>query len=527
MNLDANQLSLAGRKAVSARQWATVSACARKLLQLNGDSAEGFFLAGLASKAARNGDAAVASLERALKADAGRYDAAIELANLYCAARRNGEAYSLVRSYENRLSNSPVYSHMAGLVYSGIGLPELAWPHFERANRLQPGVDMFQASLATCAVFLGRSDEAIALYRALIERHPTHQRNHYQLSRLLQAENREHIDAMLDVLKRTDQSPDKNVFMYYAIGKEFEDLGEWEQAFTFFRKAGDAVASVARYRLESDLSLIETFMRVCNGDWLATDNASSDEGYLDRRPVFVVGLPRTGTTLVERTIASHSMVQSLGETQFTQMVVRRESGIASEEKITPAMVEAAAQVPIERIGEGYRQMIDYRLGDEPVFVDKLPFNIFYLGFIAKAFPNAGIVVVNRDPMDACFAMYKQVFTWAYKFSYTLDGLAKFYPVYRRLLAHWREQLGTRLIEVDYEDLVADHDGETRRLLAALDLPFEDACLRFNENRTASTTASAVQVREKVHSRSVGRWRRYERQLEPLRAGLANAGIDIS
>ncbi len=526
MKLDADQLSLAGRKAVSARQWATVSACARELLQLDGHSGEGFFLAGLASKAARDGDAAIASLERALAVDSARYDAALELANLYCAARRNGEAYALVQSYAGSLSNSPVYSHMAGLVYSGIGLPELAWPHFECANRLQPEVDMFQASLATCAVFLGRTGEAVELYQTLLASHPTHQRNHYQLSRLLVAKDRVHIDSMLEVLERTGQSPDKNVFMYYAIGKEFEDLGQWEDAFRFFRKAGDAVASVARYRIEDDLSLIDSIIRTCSSDWLAAGAAAADAAYLDRRPIFVVGLPRTGTTLVERIIASHSKVQSLGETQFMQMVVRRESRVQSEQKITPAMVEAAARVPIDSIGAGYRQMIDYRLGKEPVVIDKLPFNIFYLGFIAKAFPEAGIVVVNRDPLDACFAMYKQVFTWAYKFSYTLDGLAQFYPAYQRLLNHWREQLGDRVTEIAYEDLVTDQEPETRRLLAALDLPFEEACLRFDENRTATTTASAVQVREKVHGRSVGRWRRYERQLEPLRVALENAGIDV-
>lgn len=527
MEFDAAHLSVAGRRAASGRQWATVESCARALLALDRDSAEGYFLGGLAAKAARNGDAAVAAFERALAIDGGRYDAAIELANLLCAARRNGEAATILRRYEDRLANSPKYLHMAGLAYSGIGLPERAWPLYREATRLQPGVDLFEASLATCAVFLGKTEEATALYRGLLRRHPTHQRNHYQLSRLLTAIDTQHIDDMRAVLAETGQPPDRNVFMYYAIGKEYEDLERWDDAFRYFEKAGDAVASVARYDVESDIALIDRIVSVCSAGWLQDDTAVRAGQGPERMPVFVVGLPRTGTTLVERIVASHPDVQGVGETQFMQMVVRRESGIKSEEKITPDMIEAASRVDIARIGTGYLEMLDYRLGETRGFVDKLPFNILYLGFIAKAFANARIVIVNRHPMDACFAMYKQVFTWAYKFSYTLDGLARFYPAYRRLLDHWRDTLGEQIVEIDYEALVRDQETETRRLLDRLGLEFDPACLAFDRNAAPTATASAVQVREKVHERSVGRWRRYAKQLEPLRRSLEAAGIDVA
>lgn len=526
MALDNEQLSLAGRKAASSGQWSTVVACSKQILDLDSDSAEGFFLAGLAAIAARNGDHAIAAFERALSRDNGRYDAAIELANLYCAARRNGQACAVLSRYEKQLGNSPRYLHMAGNVYSGIGLPERAWLLYKEADRLQPGIELFEASLATCAVFLGKTDEARRLYGKLLECNPTHQRNHYQLARLDKATDTRHIDAMLAVLEQTQQAPERNVFMYYAIGKEYEDLERWEDAFEYFERAGNAVATVARYDVNDDLRLIETVIETCSASWLAEGPADGTEDYADRTPVFVVGLPRTGTTLTERIIAAHPDVQSVGETQFMQMAVRELSGVQSTEKITPAMIEAAASLDVRLIGSAYRQMLGYRLDDSPYFVDKLPFNILYAGFIAKAFPNAKIVVVNRHPMDACFAMYKQVFTWAYKFSYTLDGLASFYPAYRRLLDHWRQVLSDRLIEIDYETLVRDPEPETRRLIDALKLRFDPACLEFEKSTAATSTASAVQVREKVHTRSVGRWRRYETQLEPLRRALADAGIDV-
>jgi hypothetical protein len=161
-----------------------------------------------------------------------------------------------------------------------------------------------------------------------------------------------------------------------------------------------------------------------------------------------------------------------------------------------------------------------------MFIEKLPENFLYLGFIAKAWPDAGIVYLRRNPMDTCFAMYKQVFTWAYKFSYSLETLGRYYVAHDRLLRHWRAMLGERLVEIQYESLVADQEGQTRMLLERLGLEFEPACLEFEKNEAASATASSVQVREKIHSRSVDRWRHFEAELRPLSRMLAAAGIAI-
>jgi hypothetical protein len=432
----------------------------------------------------------------------------------------------VVARYEKKLGNSPVYLNMAGNVYSGIGMPERAWPLYKKADELQPGVDLFQSNIATCAVFLGKIEEAKQILERSLERFPAHQRYHYQLAGLEKATDRKHVEQMKNVLRSTNMAPDKNIFMYYAIGKELEDLEEWEEAFKFFKMAGDAVSSVADYDINTDLQLIDKFIEVCNADWLQDGAVEAAANSSEKTPVFVVGLPRTGTTLTERIIASHSKVRSVGETQFMQMVLRHESGVVSDQKMTPEMIEAAAKLDIKIIGDGYMEMLNYKLGDEPMFVDKLPFNIFYLGFIAKAFPNARIVHVKRNPMDSCFAMYKMVFTWAYKFSYTLEGLGSFYPAFIRLVDHWRETLGARMIEVEYEKLVTDQENQTRMLLERLGLEFEEACLNFHENTTAAFTASAVQVREQVHTRSVNRWRNYSKQLQPLRDSLENAGVAV-
>ena len=167
--------------------------------------------------------------------------------------------------------------------------------------------------------------------------------------------------------------------------------------------------------------------------------------------------------------------------------------------------------------------VNYKLSDKPFFIEKLPENYLYLGFIAKAFPDARIIHLRRNPMDSCFAMYKQSF---FKYAYTLENLGKYYVAYDRLCRHWQEILKDRVIEVEYESLVADQEGQIRSLLEKLGLDYEQACLDFDQNKTPSATASAVQVREKAHTRSVHKWKKFATELQPLKGYLEHSGICV-
>mgnify|MGYP001819252998 CR=1 FL=1 len=515
-----------GRLAVRSGDWITVSDCANQLKKLDKKNPEGYFQAGLVERAKKNPATARKEFRKALELDPQRYDAAIELANQYAIARRDADALATLEKYVPMLDNSPVYLDLAGSIYTDIGLPQKGYPLFKKATELQPGVDLFQANLASSAVYAGEIDEAERIYRSLLERFPKHKRNHYHLSRLRRARDDQHVRQMKDLIRKSNEAPEQNIFLYYALGKELEDLERWEESFDYYKKAGDAVTSVANYDIRHDIELIDRIIEICDEPWLKEDLDRIGSEPSDKTPIFIVGLPRTGTTLTERIISSHSQVQSLGETLFFQMVLRRESRIESTENMTVEMIEALSLIDTQDIAWGYEEAVAYRLGDEPFFIDKLPFNFMYLGFIAKAWPNAKIVHLARNPMDACFSMYKQVFTWAYKFSYSLDWLGQYYIAHDRLRRHWQSLLGDRMIDVRYENLVADPENQTRLLLDQLGLEFEEACLNFDKNQVPSTTASSVQVREKVHSGSVNRWKRFERQLQPLREQLEAAGIEI-
>lgn len=374
---------------------------------------------------------------------------------------------------------------------------------------------------AACAVVVGETDRARALYEAILHQNPSHQRAHYELSRIDRATDDSHIRQMLEILDRSAAPPERNIFLYYALAKEYEDLGRWQESFECLERGGNAARKMSRYDVQEDIEVIDTIIETCDADWLASLKSTDAPG--DRTPVFVVGLPRTGTTLTDRILSSHSMIESAGESQLLQMVLRDGTHAGNHVGITAQQIRAAAERDPRSIAEAYLQAIGHRLGPAPYFVEKLPENVLYLGFIAAAWPDARIVHLRRHPLDACFAMFKQSF---FRFAYTLEDLTQYYLAYDRLSRHWESVLGDRVIALQYEALVADPEAQIRRLFERLDIPFEAQCLDFDRSAGPVATASATQVREKAHTRSVGKWQKFARQLEPLRARLESGGIEL-
>lgn len=516
------QLSLAARRAVRAGEWQLVRRSARRILQLDGNSAEGHFLHGQACKATGAPEVAEKSFHRALRIDSGRYDAAIELADLYVRQYRHGDAVTLLRSHRDLLGNSPVYLEMAASAFSRMDLHEEALPLYRRACELQPEIERFHTARATCCANLGEVEEALAVYEQLVKRHPNHQRFHHEIAQLRTAKDFAHVAQMQAVLESTSLPPEKNIFLYYALGKELEDLEAWDDAFAYYEKAGNAVKAVADYDLATDIELVDALIETCSAPWLDETAPGASTGGAPT-PIFIVGLPRSGTTLVERILANHSQVQSAGETFFLPIALCRESGSAAATQPSADAIRVLGSADMGRLAARYLESIRYKLGDEPHFIEKLPENFLYLGFVAKAFPGARIIHLNRQPMDVCFAMYKQPY---FRFAYSLDDVGGFYMAYHRLMSHWRSLLGDRIIDVQYEDLVADPERQVRRLLEGVGLKFEPACLSPEENAASSRTASRIQIRQAIHRRSVGRWKRFERHLADLRQHFLDQGLEL-
>jgi tetratricopeptide (TPR) repeat protein len=514
---DIRELAL---QAVTRGDWQQVNACAMQIARHSPDSPDAPFLMGLLQKAARKAEIAADYFDKALSLNTARYDAAIELAGQNVLLNRYGAARSLLDQYRDDLGEHPHYLDMAGQAYFSMSMYEDAWPLLEKAVTLQADAEVYQMHLASCAVYLGKIDQARAIYQAILKRHPKHQKVHYELAQLQRVRDDRHIKKMLKVLKKSADVPANNVYLLYALGKEYEDLGKWHDAFRYYEKAGAAVKTVANYDVADDVRLMDKIIETCTLSWLEEAPSTLRTKPV---PIFIVGLPRTGTTLTDRILSSHSEVQSIGETQLLQMVLRDGSRAGNQIGITPEQIRSAAQRPVAEIASAYLDSIAHRLGDSPYFIEKLPENVLYLGFIAKAWPDALIVHVRRNPMDACFAAFKQSF---FRFAYSLDDLAAYYLAYDRLSAHLRHTLGSRMVELRYEDLVSDQESQTRLLLDTLGLEFEEACLSFEQNAAPVATASSVQVREKVHTRSIDKWKKFKKQLQPLRDQLENGGVVI-
>ena len=295
------------------------------------------------------------------------------------------------------------------------------------------------------------------------------------------------------------------VLLRFALGKECEDLGRDDRAFDHV-EAGCAL----QHRLlardpAAGTGEIDAIIGAHTRRWLEAAPA----GYAGATPVFVTGLPRTGTTLVERIIASHSAMRSVGETGVFAAEMHR------------AMARSPAGSDLKGIGERYMDAAAaLRLPRDVRFIDKTLENYLYCGLIHAALPGAKIILVQRHPMDACWAIYKAHFRGKFPFSYHQIELADYYLAFRRLSQHWRSVLPADvLLEVNYEDIVRDQAAASRDIIRFIGLPWEDDVMRFHESPAPSATASAVQVRRPVYASSVGKWRRHAERLAPLRARL--------
>lgn len=387
-----------------------------------------------------------------------------------------------------------------------------ALPLYRRARALDPGNAGVCFNLASTERFLGHIDEAEAAYEAGLKLKPgNHEARYLRAGLRRQTPERNHIAELEACLAAIGANWQGESQLCYALAKEYEDLSDYAKSFAALKRAGASRRAHMRYDVADDEAAIDAI--IASFGPLA---AGAPAGHPSDEPIFVLGLPRTGTTLVERILASHPQLSSAGELNHFAIEMTRAvqpPGAAPMDKLQ--MIAASTSIDFAALGERYVASTRPLTGHRAHFIDKMPLNYLYCGLIARALPNARIVELVRHPLDACLSMYKQLFTLAYPFSYDLDDLGRYYLAYLRLMNHWHRTMPGRILRVRYEDVVADQRGQTARLLEHCGLPWDDACLAFERNASASTTASAVQVRQKLYGSAVGRWTHYAKDLAPL------------
>ena len=393
----------------------------------------------------------------------------------------------------------------------------------EAAARIQPGNLNFQFNLATALRAIGDLKRAEKVYDHIIEHNPKDWEAYKNRSDLkAQCRQENHISELRSVLEQTSDWQAR-MQVLSALAKELEDIGECQDAFSTLKQCNDLRHAHMRYDVALDVQALEAIQVTFAGE------KHPENGFKTNEPIFILGLPRTGSTLLERMLSMHSDVDSAGELQnFAVEMIKaiRGNNNSNNNPDRMEMIANSALLNAHRLGQNYVKSTRPRTGHTRHFIDKMPTNFLYLGLIRRALPNAKVIYMNRHPMDTCYAIYKTLFKHAYPFSYNLNDLAQYYVAHRKLREHWTDIMPGFILNVSYENLVTDTETELRRVLTFCELGWQDNMLNYTESKMPTNTASAAQVRQPIYHSSIGKWRNYSQELVTLSGYLQEHGINI-
>jgi tetratricopeptide (TPR) repeat protein len=360
----------------------------------------------------------------------------------------------------------------------------------------------------------GKLDEAAAFYQEIMVLEPGYTQAHFSYSGIHKYKDRSdpHINLMLDVQKRTALSDENRIHLDFALAKAFEDLGDYAQAFGYLKSGNDLRSREFNYDIASDAALIQSIMKAFSRDAISRLRINAETS---NRPIFIVGMPRSGTSLVEKILASHSEVYGAGELDY-MFALGTSRFLGESNNFEYQSLDSYAQSTFEEVGKTYLEKIRLLNDEASRITDKMPFNMMMVGLIKIALPNAKIVHCVRDARDTCLSIFKQNFTTGnYRFAYNLKAVAQFHNQYRVLMRHWHETMPGAIYDISYEALTQDPEHEIRKLLSACDLEFQESCVSFNKTEAVVKTASAFQVRQPMYTSSVNLWEKYEQFLGPM------------
>ncbi len=408
-----------------------------------------------------------------------------------------------------------------GKAYRKLGRGEEARQAFERALALAPDNIEAELGLAETLVEIGELPQAEMRFRAFLVREPGNARalTGYAVSHKFTSGEPE-VAAIEKLLTEPADKQANPVMLHHAAGKMFHDLKRHDDAFAEFKASKEAAE--ATFDVKAYADFVDRMTATFDKAFFASRMGF---GHPSETPVFVVGMPRSGTTLTEQILASHPLIWGAGErTDFNDILkdmgfdaLRSPNFPQSIRKVEANSVRQLAQRYVETIGRGVR--------DARLIVNKLPHNFEYLGLIALAFPKAKIIHCTRDPMDNCLSCFMQSFNQSHAYNRDLETLGLYYRQYHRLMRHWKSALPIEIFELPYEDMVADQEAMSRALIAFTGLDWDDACLAFHATERSVSTPSRWQVRQPIYRSSLKAWRAYEQHLGPLKAALGDLVVD--
>lgn len=488
------------------------------------DTAEARFLLGIADASEGRINAGLAHIEAAITA-APTAEFLAHQARLLLLLRRDDEARAAAVAAEALGPIDALTFDTIGNIHARFGDHQAARRCFQPAVALEPGNMEFRFNLAVALGFLGETAAATAQHEIILAQAPASGRTHHALSGLTRARpDANHIDRLESVLSRQPAADDA-LRIRYALAKEYEDIGNGQAAFRHLQAANAAHKARIRYDFASDAAIFDAI----EAGFRRPDFFTGTSNITDA-PIFITGMPRTGTTLVDRILSAHPDVHSAGELQAMPLAIKLLAGTSSRRVTDPETIAASAGLDPGAVGTSYLARANqHRRTADGRFIDKLPANFLNIGQIARALPHASIICLRRHPLDTIWSNYKNLFASTspyYFYSYDLMDIARYYARFDRLMRFWDQLFPGRILQLSYEQLVAEQKSESQRLYAHCGLGWTDAALTFHTQTAAVATPSAAQVRRPMNSDAVARWRVHADALAPARALLEAQGIAI-
>jgi tetratricopeptide (TPR) repeat protein len=404
-----------------------------------------------------------------------------------------------------------------GITLKEMGRPEEALASYDRAIKLQPGFPEAHFNRGNVLLGLGRFEDAAASFEQAIALRDDFAEAHRSLSNLKQySPDDPHIVQMERLYAAAGDRQSARMELGFALAKAHDDIGNVDTAFEYLADGNQLRKAVQGYDIEDDIALFSDIRRL----FAAAEAASSKTTYSSSspRPVFIVGMLRSGTSLVEQILASHSQVHGGGELEaMTQLAAPMLAALT--DKSDDSDLNGLPEPEAKRLRGAYLDALADLGAGESIITDKMPLNFRWIGFIVSAFPDARIIHVKRDAMATCWSIYRHYFPDPSLFAYDLDDIAKYYHLYEGLMSYWRERFPDNILDLDYDRLTEHQEDETRRLLEFCGLDWQDRCLEFHTTERQVRTISASQVRQRMYQGSSAAWKKYERHLRQLAADL--------
>lgn len=399
--------------------------------------------------------------------------------------------------------------HLLGLVRAESDQDEVGIELIESAVKLKPEVSAFHHNLAGIYRRTGRMKEAEAEFREAIRLKADYGEAYQGLAEMVKFTVGDPLLAEIELqLAAQNLTAQQSSYFHFAAGKVLDDLGEYDAAFAHYQQGNKAATRT--FSSSTSLQQTKDILYQFSPQLVETLSGVGSDSH---QPYFVVGMPRSGTSLVEQILASHSAVHGAGELNDMKFIARDARRLARVDQDYPGFVSKLEPEHLRSLANHYLDRTRTEGFDH--VIDKHPLNFVFLGLIFSMFPNAKVIHTDRHPLDTCLSCYFQNFTKGQDYSFDLETLGDFYLDYRRLMGHWHQLYPGKILDVSYEALLEDLEGQTQRMLDFCDLPFETACLSFFNNRRTVKTASFLQVRQPIYQTSRGRWKNYERHLTPL------------